>query len=211
MGFFDKIKANLEEANRRAKVHSEMNKAALESDKGRPSIRDLDFKVIDPSKANDPSYKGYNKKIGVDDFLDCIRSGRAGYAEVAVVTTCEVLVDVENDAFSDDYENIYRLYAKVADLSGTVYREIVMTNKDRKINRSVWPFNYWNEEYTNSDTVQASSLGRAFILHYYIQNNEYFLLVDPGEFKDLSKVFYRLKNTKRAGCLVIDNDCNCWW
>ena len=209
MGFFDSFKSNMEEANRRMRVQEEMKRAALEADKRRPSIKDLEFKAIDPSVANDPRYKGYNKKTCADDFLDCIRSGRAGYAEVAVVTTCDVLVDTEYKVFSEDYEYIYRLYAKVADLSGTVYRETVMTAKDS--DKSFWPHRFWDEGYNNPDTVQASQLGRAYILHYYIQNNEYYLLVDPGEFKDLSKVFLRLKNSKKAGCLVIDNDCKCWW
>ncbi|MBO4425395.1 MAG: hypothetical protein IK128_03985 [Clostridiales bacterium] len=209
MGFFDSFKENLEEANRRMRVHDEMMKAALEADKRRPGIASLEFRQIDPSTANDPRYRGYNKKTGADDFLNCIRSGRAGYAEVAVVTTCDVLVDTVYKTLSSDYDYIYRLYAKVADLNGTVYRETVMTAKDN--NKSVWPHNFWDEGFTNPDTVQASSLGRAYVLHYYLQNSECYLLVDPGEFKDLSKVFYRLKNSKRAGCLVIDNDCNCWW
>ena len=49
MGFFDSFKSNMEEANRRMRVQEEMKRAALEADKRRPSIKDLEFKVIDPS------------------------------------------------------------------------------------------------------------------------------------------------------------------
>ena len=55
MGFFDSFKSNMEEANRRMRVQEEMKKTALEADKRRPSIKDLDFKMIDPSAADDPS------------------------------------------------------------------------------------------------------------------------------------------------------------
>ena len=43
MGFFDKIKANLEEAKRRDQLHNQMMRDSREADSRRPGIRDLDF------------------------------------------------------------------------------------------------------------------------------------------------------------------------
>ncbi len=211
MGLFDKIKANLAEANRRSQVHNEMNAKEREADANRPSITALNFQVLDPAIANDPRYtnSGYVKKVGVEDFLECIRSGRAEYAEVVVVTSCSLHVDTESNPFSDDNTWIYRVYGKVADLSGAVYREIVITAKDDYI--SEWAYHYWDEQYTNPDPVSPAQLPHAYILHYSIQNAEQYLLVDQEEFDDLSKVFLRLKNRTRCKCLELDNSRNCWW
>lgn len=211
MGFFDKIKANLEEAKRRDQLHNQMMRDSREADSRRPGIRDLDFKVLDPAIGSDPRYtnSGYIKKIGVDDFLACIRSGKAEYAEVVVVTTHEIIVDSDYSVLREETDYIYRIYAKVADLNGVVHRETVITAKEKIIPE--WPSNWWDEQYKNPDVVDPSGLAHAYILHYYIQNTEYFLLVEPDEFNDLSKVFLRLKNRPKAGCLEPDKSCRCWW
>jgi hypothetical protein len=109
----------------------------------------------------------------------------------------------------EETDYIYRIYAKVADLNGVVHRETVITAKEKNIPE--WPSNWWDEQYKNPDVVDPSGLAHAYILHYYIQNTEYFLLVEPDEFNDLSKVFLRLKNRPKAGCLEPDKSCRCWW
>jgi len=211
MGFFDKIRANLEEANRRGQLINEMKKTSREADLNRPGIAGLDFKVLDPSIGNDPRYtnSGYIQKLGVDDFLECIRSGRAQYAEVAVVSTRSFIIATEHNTFTDEYKTTERVYAKVADMNGTVYRETVMTAKNS--GESEWPANFWDENYKNPDTVSVSELQHAYVLHYYIRGTEYYLLADPNEFNDLSKLFLRLKNGPKAECLEIDSSCDCWW
>ena len=211
MGLFDKIKANLAEAKRRSQVHDEMMRKEREADEKRPSVTGLDFKLLDPAIANDPRYmnSGYIKKVGVEDFLACVRSGRAEFAEVVVVDTCTIHVDTESNPFSDDDTWIYRLYGKVADLSGAVYRELVITAKDESI--SEWSSHYWDEKYANPDPVSPAQFPHAYILHYTMQNAEQYLLVDQEEFGDLTKVFLRLKNRTRRACLEPDSDRQCWW
>ena len=91
--------------------------------------------MLDPAIGSDPRYtnSGYIKKIGVDDFLACIRSGKAEYAEVVVVTTHEIIVDSDYSALREETDYIYRIYAKVADLNGVVHRETVITAKEKNI------------------------------------------------------------------------------
>ena len=211
MGIFDKIKANLAEAKRISQVHHEMKVKAYEADKKRPSVTELEFTVLDPSFATDPRYtnSGYIKEVGVDAFLKCIGEGKCEYVEVVVPATNEVHVDTRRTVLSDDDEWIYRVYCKVADLNGTVYRETIISSKDSPFKQ--WPNAYWNENYTNPDVVSVEGLAHAYVLHYFMDGTEYYLVVDPDEFNDLSKVFLRLKNRRLAGCLEPDNSCDFWW
>ena len=215
MGLFSKAKAYWEECKEYQRIYDERRMQERERDSRRPSITNLRFVTLNPAIADSPNLvklKVKDKKAK-EMFLDCIRSGRASFAEVLAIDSTLIKIDEDHSGFDSDYiELIFRCYVKVADLNGTVYKEIVLSSKD---NQPVdWDRNIPWQKAENPDVVKVADYPHVYILHYYLGDKQYYMLVDNAEFNNLALILGRVRFVtfyKDLTPLELDKDCCCWW
>ena len=98
MGLFSKAKAYWEECKEYQRIYDERRMHERERDSRRPSITNLRFVTLNPAIADSPNLvklKVKDKKAK-EMFLDCIRSGRASFAEVLAIDSTLITIDEEN-------------------------------------------------------------------------------------------------------------------
>ena len=187
MGLFDSIKgvANF------VKDAREENRKNYLNNKERRSVRDIEYTTLSPSVA-EVVEKGKKGLFGGKDkqrFIDCIKEGRASYAEVYGVShkSVEELSGVDSRATVR--------YVKVATLDGVVLQEGVHVYDDEHLDfdDDREPEDAWmKEDYvapeSNPDVVDTKGRMKLYILHYYLGKYEQYVVLKPAEFKDLSKI-----------------------
>ncbi|MCR5291475.1 MAG: hypothetical protein K6E28_01145 [Eubacterium sp.] len=211
MGFFGKLKETIKDFQESEKIKSKMVSKEVAADANRPGIRSLPYKQLITSVADDPRLmepRKVNKKQR-EQFIECIRQGRFSYTEVVIVDTCNHIIGTRTNFFGDDSRDYeWRYYAKVADMNGQVYKEVIMSlNEELPFG---WTNNYWDEKYQNPDHVDISQYPHAFIVHYYLQQTEYYRILTYDEFANLSSLVRELK-VKSDVCLIDDTTHSCWW
>ena len=196
MGIFSKIKKNLEAAKEQERIYNEKTEAEKAKEAKRPEIKELNFIKMEPSNADrkeliDANCKKGNKKYK-EQFLECIKAGKAEFAEAYGVVTLYKTVG-HTKSFKDymlkddDYsgETINQCYVKIADTDGRVHKRMVAA------------MNYISLDYNltvpeleadNPDIIDVNKYKHIFVMHYFLDKKEMYMALEDDEFVDLSKV-----------------------
>ena len=115
--------------------------------------------------------------------------------------------------YEDDIDRYYRYYVKIADLNGTVYRELVLTTKRDLV--KAWKKNVDWLQAENPDVVTNTDYPRVYVLHYYLGEEEFYLALDKAEFDNIASVAgkIRFKTNQGMKCLELnryESYC-CFW
>ena len=219
MGLFSKLKENIEKSKERQKMMMEKKKAEYERDISRPGIATLPFVTLDPKLGEESEMNNITEKYtirhfgkDIEQFLKCVKEGKAEIAEAVVVyETRKVIHYGREEKREADTE---RYYYKIADLNGTVYREnIVSSNNDREAKfekQLTW------EEAENPDVVNVNDYPHVFVLHYYLENEEYYMAVDEEVLHHFSKIidtmrFSRFSNIRSCLETFDEKSFWAWW
>ena len=211
MGFFNTLKDTIDETKRIGELKKVIYRKELEADPKRPSVKNLPFKVLNPSVANDPRLMEPKKvnKWKREQFIKCIREGRFSYVEVVALAAMNMIVCSRLNLFGsdlDDYE--WRYYVKVADLRGIVQREIVLSlNKELPCG---WKNGFFEDYMKNPDVINPAAYPHIFIIRYYIGDKECYKALTYDQFANLSFVVSQLDlDVKKY--LDIDTDHLIYW
>ncbi len=210
MGLFATLKKNFQEAQEKSKMYDAKEQRERETDPTRPSIESLPFTKLDPSAAEDPELQNVRVKneAAKQQFIDCIRQGRAEYSEVMVVDSTEISVDSTRDHFREETIYIYCRYIKVADLNGTVRKDMVASLNG--IDLENWYCGKFWEQAENPEVVSGPEFKHIFILHYYLGEKEYYMALEKEELEHLSKVADNVAFDKQS-CLLPVTEHRCFW
>ena len=191
MGFFGTLKNMADITKNAFEEERAMNLANTE----RPGIDTLVFSPLPTALAsvleNEKGSlfgKGDRKK-----FIECIREGRATYAKVLGVA--ESSFEMRNG--TDNTRTAH--FAKIATPDGVVLKESIHVFRDNflDINTSEEDEDAWmNEDYVppvcNSDTVSTDNRRQLYLLHYYLGNDEQYMIVTEEEFNNPSLLLNEL-------------------
>ncbi len=171
-----------------------------------PNIIALKDKKIDKKYEDD-----------IAEFLACVDEGRAEYTEAMVISQEQRCVEERENIFlsgsDDNIDRYYRYYVKIADLNGTVYRELVLTTKKDLV--KAWNKNVDWLQAENPDVVTNTDYPRVYVLHYYLGEEEFYLALDKAEFNNIARVAgkIRFKTNQGMKCLELnryESYC-CFW
>lgn len=215
MGLFGRLKENMEKAKEHERMVNERRKTEFERDSKRPAIAELPFTTLDPklgeeSEMNDIklslSMKQYGKDI--EQFLKCVKDGKAEIAEAVVVfEKRETIAYGHNDREADTE----RFYYKIADLNGTVYKDIIVSSNDER--EAKFEKTLTMDEATNPDVVDVNKYPHVFVLHYFLENEEYYMAVDEEVLHHFSKLISTMRFSRFSHihqCIETFNEKNFW-
>ncbi len=215
MGLFSKLKENIEKAKEYEKMVNEKRKAEYEKDLNRPSIANLPFTTLDPklgeeSEMNNITVKYTIKHYGkdIEQFLKCVKEGKAEIAEVVVLFENRKTIHY---AQKEREADTVRFYYKIADLNGTVYKENIVSSNDEREAKFETPLK--PEEAENPDPVDVNNYPHVFVLHYFLEDEEYYMAVDEEVLHHFSKIIDTMRFSKFSNlykCLETFNEKNYW-
>ena len=175
--FSELIEGMMEEAVTEALKEAEKNNRL-------PSVDSLVFTPLPAERGRELM----NKKTGLftggarKKLAASIEEGRTAFSEVLVLARLRRLVDrSENRRF-----NTWKYYYKVADLNGNVIREDLPLMDDE------FAFSFeLNNGSSASDTgcpdrVPPRGYPHMFVLHYYLKDDQYYVLLTGEQLEDLS-------------------------
>ena len=182
MGLFEDAFAEIEKVMMEG-VESDLEEYNI--NKKRPSITSLPFMRFSDARIEQVRklrpgllLAGTKKKL-----IRSMEEGRTTYAEVLVLARGHRLVDrSEHDPRFD----IYRYFYKVADLSGNVIREDVPVLDDKYAFGLEYNGGDSASESGCADTVDPALYMHAYILHYYLGDDQYYVLLTREQFEDLT-------------------------
>ena len=221
MGLFSKLKDKIAEQKETQRLWTERKAKEAEDDARRPSTTTIPFSKLDSSMPNIIALK--EKKIekkyanDIAEFLACVDEGRAEYTEAMVVSQEQHCVEEKENiplsGSSDNIDRYYRYYVKIADLNGTVYRELVLTTKKDLVKE--WKKTVDWQKAENPDIVTDTDYPRVYVLHYYLGDEEFYLALDKAEFDNIASIAnkIRFKTNQGVKCLELNryNLFCCFW
>lgn len=215
MGLFSKLKENAEKAKEHDRMVAERKKAECERDLKRPGIATLPFTTLDSklgeeSELNNITNSYTIKHYGKDaeQFLKCVKDGKAEIAEVVVVFEYRQTIHHGRNEREADTE---RYFYKIADLNGTVYKELIVSSNDE--HGAKFEKTLTLDEATNPDVVDINNYPHVFVLHYFLENEEYYMAVDEEILHQFSKILGIMRFSKFSNlhqCLETYNEKNFW-
>ena len=215
MGLFGKLKENMEKAKEHERMVTERRKAEYERDLKRPSITTLPFTTLDPKLGEESEMNNitnhytishYGKDI--EQFLKCVKDGKAEIAEAVVVFEKRKTIHYGRN---DREANTERYYYKIADLNGTVYRENIISSNDES--EAKFEKTKTLEEAENPDVVNINDYPHVFVLHYFLENEEYYMAVDEEVLHHFSKIIGTMRFSRFSHickCLETYNEKDFW-
>ena len=161
--------------------------------KNRPSITSLNFVPLPAGKAEEiRNIKtglfggGTKKKLAAS-----IEEGRTTYAEVLVLARERRIVERSEN---DPKFNTYWYFYKIADLSGVTMREDVAAIDDDH----VISFDYYDGNSASdtgcADKVNPEIYMHMYLLHYYLKDDQYYVLLTKEQMDDLSLLVHHAGN-----------------
>ena len=212
MGLFSKMKENFQNYQKQEEIRRAMINKEITADANRPSVRSLPAKQLITSVADDPRLmeprKKTNKRLR-DQLIECIRQGKFSYTEVAVLDTTSSIIGTQLNLLGGDSQDyVWRVYVKVADLTGRVQKELIMTIYESC--PSGWASNYWEEKYQNPDQVNVADYPHAYLVHYYLGQLEYYRVLSYDDLANLGSLVPELK-VDWDKCIMDDTNRHCWW
>lgn len=163
----------------------------------RPSITSLPFapvpvKNVENIKKTNTGFFGLKLFGGgkKDQFVASVESGRTTYAKVLVLAGNRRVVNEPDDPVN----NVYKSFYKLADLNGTVIREDV-PEIDDEYNLAL-PYNVGNSEGAtgSADVVDPKAYLHAIVVHYYLKDEQFYVLLTKEQFDDMTALGNNLGN-----------------
>lgn len=152
--------------------------------KNRPSVTTLEFHPVPAKKAEEIRnvrtglFGGGTKK----QLAASIDEGKTTFAEVLVLAKEKRVVDR-----SDDHPelNTLRYFYKVADLNGDVIREDVSAIADDYVINFECNNGDSATDTGSPDKVNPEAYTHAYILHYYLKDEQFYVLLTKEQFEDM--------------------------
>lgn len=152
-----------------------------------PSITTLPFIPVPLTKAEElrktkKGFFGWGLFGGDKEaFIASIEEGRTTYAEVLVLARKYRIVKWADDPVNNTYEYYYR----VADLKGNVMREDVPVIDDQYAVRLAYNSGNSSSDTGCAEVVDPSRYPHMFIVHYYLKDDQYYVLLTKEQFDDM--------------------------
>lgn len=152
-----------------------------------PSITTLPFIPVPLTKAEElrktkKGFFGWGLFGGDKEaFIASIEEGRTTYAEVLVLARKYRIVEWADDPVNNTYEYYYR----VADLKGNVMREDVPVIDDQYAVRLAYNSGNSSSDTGCAEVVDPSGYPHMFIVHYYLKDDQYYVLLTKEQFDDM--------------------------
>lgn len=160
------------------------NMADYNVNQKRPSITTLSFSSVPESKVEEIKnvktglFSGGNKK----KLMASILEGRTTYAEVLILAREDRIVDRSEDPRN----NRHKFFYKVADIRGNVIREDVPGPDDRYAVTLELNGGNSASETGCADKVDPSGYMHAYVIHYYLKDDQYYVLLTKEQWEDMS-------------------------
>lgn len=160
--------------------------------KNRPSITALPFRSV-PVK-NIESLKKANtgffglKLFGAgrkDQFIASVEKGKTTCTEVLVLAGSSRIVDRSEEVPGNV---TYKPFYKVADLNGVVIREDVPVLDDNYVLTLTYSTESAAKGTGCADTVDPNGYLHAYVLHYYLKDDQFYVLLSKEQFEDMALI-----------------------
>jgi len=195
MGFFSSLKQHYQESQEQSRIIKARWQVEYDKEAKRPDIKSLIYTKLDPSIADRPELINAKVKLTKKKykklFLECIKAGKAEYAEAVMIDSHDITIAHKSHLYDqdiNDQEEIKLEYIKVADINGVVRKEIVATMSGG-INLPDGyekPSDMLLPDDANPDMVDVNKYVHCYILHYFLGDKEMYRALSDKQFADLS-------------------------
>ncbi len=152
--------------------------------KDRPSVTTLEFRPVPSQKAEEIRNVrtglfggGTKKKLAAS-----LEEGKTTYTEVLVLAKERRVVDRDDD---NPELNTLKYFYKVADLNGNVIREDVPAIEDGYDISFECNSGNSASDTGSPDKVNPEAYMHAYIMHYYLKDDQYYVLLTKEQFEDM--------------------------
>ena len=171
-----------------------------------PSVTSLNFVQLPSEKANELMgvKTGLFGRGTKKEFIKSVEDGSATYTEVVALARTYRVVD---RSVRDSRFCTYKYFYKVADTEGNVIREDVPMIDDKYALTLELNGGNSSSATGNADKVDPNEYEHMYLLHYYIKDNQHYVLLTKEQFDDMSA----LVNNADSNYLFVEDGVGYEW